>query len=182
MISQTLRLSVFIWAGLICGTASAQDASEADRLMSLSRTEFLEEYEKSYIGNLILTDQLIQRMDPALVDLVDHETAISEAERASFACSYDYMANAEALPALVAQMQQIAPVKARAAEDENFSYAEFVNDPELLESLQPIESDAFYEMMDACDTASFARARLNFTPEFWERLGAISAERGLIDQ
>lgn len=160
----------------------AAQTLDADELLNLSKTDFLDVYADIYRQNLEITNTLVARMGDEFAGTVDVESPLSEEELASFECSYDILAEAGELGAMLAQLKMIDPIRQRMEDDPEFSYINLVTDEEVLEEMTPPESEAFDRSFSECRSGSVISGRLNFGENFWAKVTEAATAKGLVDE
>lgn len=171
------RLSLGLTAA-VCLSATISVAEDAQTMADLPKDEFLTAYADNYVASLETTQRLIMRIDPAFEDVVDPETPLSEAERDSYECIYDYHAKSDALVSLAQAVLVHEKLDALYEENPELSYVDLLFDKTLQEELIPEDSDVTQAAMQECGAIAMSAERLKLTPEFWGKLQANAIARG----
>jgi len=176
-----LLLSLGLAAACLAPLPAAAD--DAERLAGQSKSAFLDAYEESFLAALELSDQLIERFDPAYAGMLDTETPVTEAERTSFACLYDAAEAEGHLRALAIYALSFEEIAARAEADPAFDYVDLALDASVGETgASPEGSQVVASAMQACGTIPLSQERMQLTDAFWADLQAAAVERGYFDE
>lgn len=178
-----IKLKLFggIFAACITlASSTALQADETSHLASLSKKDFLLEYENNFISTLVLTRELANRMGSDFSEDFDVDSPVSKEERMSFACTYDVFSSTGELDLLIAQMPMIGPLREEMANDPSFSYANLIFDEEWQRQITPADSEVLRAAMSECEMIKVATNRMNFSTEFLTKLSEVGQASGLV--
>ncbi|RED18021.1 hypothetical protein [Pontivivens insulae] len=155
----------------------AADSDAAERIMDMSKSEFLEDYENRYMNMLRVSEVMMRRFDPVHADAFDADTPITQAERDGFECTYDAVVAAGAMPAFARYLSASDELLERVEADPSFDYVDMIS-PEFQTEGDMVPDEAVMGAMLDCDFLTLSQSRLDFTPELWSDIQAAGSERG----
>jgi hypothetical protein len=158
--------------------ASPVAADEISRLAGLSKSAFMDEYPEIFAQTVAVSTELMQRFDPVLADKVMGVHPMTDAEFDAMACTYDIMAEENALDALAKQVTSFSQIEEMMAADPEFDFVTLSMDGDVQQRLTEGLPDSLLSAMVDCGTIAASQERMTLSPEFWEAFGAAAQERG----
>ncbi len=152
-------------------------ADDAMELASLSRSDFLAEYESRYANGVEIQKEMLVRLSPELEDAYDTGPVTPE-ETAGFACLYDTMDEAGELQALAKQILSYDIMRDRIESDPEFDIVTMMFDDEFQTAFTNDISDEVFAAMSDCELVSLGSRRFDMSPEVWAVIGQAAEERG----
>jgi len=171
----SLASLVFACAATLCTADTAAD------LAKQSRADFLAEYELRFMQSVVLQRELLNRVSDGLGETGISDDPVTNEERASFECTYDYMDERDQLDLLAMQIISFDLVSEMAAEDPAFDFVNLVFEDAVLEEVAGAVPEAAFEAMSNCGQLTVSRDRMNFTPELWAAVTEQAQARGFAD-
>lgn len=172
---QSLRVIVASLATLLPMTATA---SEAERLASLSKSDFMEEFENTLPMMMEAQETLFIRFDPELAKSAVDSGPITDAERDAMSCLWDKANEQDMLLTLGKQMQAGQRILTLTKERPDIDIVDYFMNPEIVEEHTKDVTLDLLPAMRECGATSASAHRIDMSPEVLAMFGSAAEQRG----